>query len=290
MNNLNGALLMVASMAGFALEDMFIKSLTETVPTGQILILLGLGGAGCFALLMRVQRGSFAPLVNRNLFSTRVMIRNLGEAGAALAFITSLALVPISTVAAVFQATPLAITAGAALFMGEQVGWRRWLAIGLGFVGVLLIIRPGFAGFNPTTLLPLIAVLGVAFRDLATRRLDPEVSSVGVSCYGFLSLFFAGLILMWVGQTPVPLSGTQSLSVGMAILCGTAAYYAIVQAMRLAEASAIMPFRYSRLIFSLIIGVLVFNEQPDNWTLLGALLIIGTGFYTFLRERRQTAA
>lgn len=286
MNNLRGAALMTASMLGFALEDTFIKTLTKTVPTSQILILLGLGGAFCFAILMRAQRGTFAPLVAPDLFRAPAIIRNIGEAGAAIAFITALALVPISTVAAVFQATPLAITAGAALFMGERVGWRRWAAIMVGFLGVLMIIRPGGASFEWTMMLPLIAVVGVAFRDLATRRLDPDTSSVAVSFYGFLALAVSGVLMLPFGAAPITLNTPQMLLTLGGILCGTAGYYAIVQAMRMAEASAVMPFRYTRLVFSMTLGFIVFAERPDLWTILGALVIIMTGFYTFLREAR----
>ncbi|CUK00879.1 phosphonate utilization associated putative membrane protein [Shimia thalassica] len=284
MNNIQGILLVVFAMAGFTIEDMFIKQLSDPLPTSQILIWLGLGSSLIFAALA-VLRGDkiFAP----EAWKTLPLIRAAGEAVAAMAFASALALVDISTVAAVFQALPLVITMGAALFLGEKVGWRRWTAIGLGFIGVLLIIRPGMAGFDPATLLVLIAVFAIVVRDLVTRRLDPSISSYVVSMQGFGSMVVAGLVMMpfTTKAAGVIGSGEAAMFAG-AILFGALGYWGIVTAMRLGEASVVAPYRYSRLLFSIIIGVVVFGERPDLPTLAGAALIIGSGLYTFLRERQ----
>ena len=146
MNNVNGILLIIGSMAAFALEDMFIKHLSVSVSTGQIMIALGLICGAVFTLMsMATRKRIFDPVAWQPL----PLIRAGTEAFGALSFVTALSLVDLSTVAAVFQAMPLFVTMGAALFLGEQVGWRRWSAIGIGFVGVLMIIRPGFEGFQP---------------------------------------------------------------------------------------------------------------------------------------------
>lgn len=284
MNNARGILLIVLAMAGFAIEDMFIKKLSTPLPTGQILIGLGFGSSLIFAILAKLNGDRLlAPAAWGRL----PMVRALSEAIAAAAFAGSLALVDLSTVAAVFQAMPLAITMGAALFLGEQVGWRRWSAICLGFVGVLMIIRPGFEGFNPATLIVLIAVLAVAVRDLITRRIDVAVSSYVVSFQGFASLIIAGLCMLVFTDRPLGEVGApEARMFAGAIVFGAMGYWGIVTAMRVGEASVVAPFRYSRLLFSLILGFLVFNERPDLPTILGATLIIGTGLYTFLRERR----
>lgn len=284
MNNLNGILFIIAAMAAFTLEDMFIKRLSGDVPVGQILMLLGLGSGTVFAAAA-VYRGDnlFAPAAWRGA----AILRTLSEAVGAVAFATALSLVDISTVAAVFQALPLVITMGAALFLGEQVGWRRWSAICVGFVGVLMIVRPGLAGFNPSVILVLVAVLAIAARDLLTRMVDSSVSSAVVSFQAFASVIVAGgLLLVSTGAEPTGLDGRQ---VGMmlgGIVFGVAGYYAIVTATRIGDASAITPFRYSRLLFSILVGVLVFGERPDAMTLGGAALIIVSGLYTFVRERR----
>lgn len=284
MNNLNGILFIIAAMAAFTLEDMFIKRLSGDVPVGQILMLLGLGSGTVFAAAA-VYRGDnlFAPAAWRGA----AILRTLSEAVGAVAFATALSLVDISTVAAVFQALPLVITMGAALFLGEQVGWRRWSAICVGFIGVLMIVRPGLAGFNPSVILVLVAVLAIAARDLLTRMVDSSVSSAVVSFQAFASVILAGgLLQVFTGAEPTALDGRQ---VGMmlgGIVFGVAGYYAIVTATRIGDASAITPFRYSRLLFSILVGVLVFGERPDAMTLGGAALIIVSGLYTFVRERR----
>jgi drug/metabolite transporter (DMT)-like permease len=284
MNNLNGIFLVIASMAGFTLEDMFIKQLSTTIPVGQIMMILGFSGAMIFAVMARFKG---RRLMARNAWTRTMLARALFEAIAALAFVTSLALVPLSTVSSVFQATPLAITMGAALFFGEQVGWRRWSAIIVGFIGVLLIIRPGYSSFDPKIFFVLIAVLAVAMRDLITRLIDQNVASTVVSCQGFAALALAGAALMLA--TSDSLTPVSPLQVGYfigGIVFGVSGYYAIVAAMRIGDASAITPFRYTRLLFSMIVGVAVFHEHPDTATLIGATIIIASGLYTFLRERR----
>jgi len=283
MNNLNGILLVIAAMAAFTLEDAMIKHLSYWFPTGQILIALGIGAGGIFAGLALATR---QPLLSRRAWGKASLIRALSEAVAATAFITALSLVDISVVAAVFQATPLAITMGAALFFGEQVGWRRWSAIIIGFAGVLLIIRPGLDGFEPAALWVLVAVAGVAVRDLSTRVISSDVSSLVVSFQGFASLVLSGAVLLYLqGATPIRPDPAQYWLIAGTLVFSVTGYYAIVRAMRVADASALQPFRYTRLVFSIIAGVLIFGERPDMLTLAGAALIIATGFYTFLRER-----
>lgn len=284
MNNLNGILLVIAAMAAFSAEDALIKHLSTWFPTGQILIALGIAASLVFAVLATARRQS---LFARAAWQAAPVIRALSEAVAATAFVTALALIDISTVAAVFQATPLAITMGAALFLGEQVGWRRWSAILVGFCGVLLIIRPGLEGFEPATLFVLVAVAAIAVRDLSTRFIAPEVSSLVVSFQGFASVIFSGLLLLWLqGDRMVAPEPRHYALIAATLVFSVGGYYAIVQAMRVADASAVQPFRYTRLVFSILAGVLVFDEQPDALTLTGAALVIATGLYTFIREHR----
>ena len=289
MQNIRGIILVTFSMAAFAMEDMFIKSMSRGIPVSEVLVFLGLGGMIAFGIMTYVQRGTLAPLVHRDMRSPIMLWRNASEAVAAMFFITALSLVPLSTVAAVFQATPLAITAGAALFLGEQVGWRRWSAIGIGFIGVLIIIRPGSDTFQLAALLPLGAVITIAVRDLLTRQMDPSIPSVSVAFYGFASVIPAGLLLAPINDPFVMPQGVEWAFMLGAVICGVSGYYAIVQAMRIAETAIIMPFRYMRLIFSMILGMLIFAERPDSWTYVGAAVVIGTGIYMFLREQQARA-
>lgn len=283
MENIRGSALMVLAMAGFALEDTFIKFLSTDLPVGQILLLMGIGGALIFGTVSLLQRDR---LFSGDFLKTPVLLRNLGEMIAAFGYITALTLIPLSSVAAIIQATPLCVTLGAALFMGEQVGWRRWSAIFVGFLGVLLIIRPGMESFQPASLFAVIGVAGLALRDLSTRAIPASVSSMQLSGYAFLMVTFIGLILLAIDGGAVQPSATNWIQLGCMIFFSVVGYYAIVAAMRIGDVSSVTPFRYSRLVFSLIIGISIFGERPDWLTYTGAALIIGSGLYSILRERR----
>jgi drug/metabolite transporter (DMT)-like permease len=288
MNNLNGILLMIAAMAGFALEDLFVKLLSTSVSKGQILITLGIGSASFFAILARSKGHN---IFARHVWTPLLMVRALCEALGAITFVTALSLVPISTVAAVFQVLPLTITMGAALFLGEDVGWRRWAAIIVGFIGVLIIIRPGLSGFDPSVLYVLASVVAIAARDLITRRVPSNVASTVVSFQAFASLIVAGTVMvLFSADTLVAVTKQEAGFFVAAIIFGVSGYYGIVACMRAGDAAAVMPFRYTRLLFSILIGVVVFGERPDAWTLLGSGIVIGTGMFTFIRERRLAAA
>ncbi|MBO9453212.1 DMT family transporter [Tropicibacter sp. R16_0] len=288
MENLRGAGLMTLAMLGFAFEDMFIKLMADAMATWQIILVLGAGGAFVFALLTLTKR---QPLFTRAYLSAPVMLRNLGELIGTLGFVTAIALTPISQASAILQATPLAVTLGAALFLNEPVGWRRWSAILVGFAGVMLVIRPGTEGFDIRSLFAVQGVVGLAIRDLATRKVPKETSSFQLSFLAFLMLIPAAFILSqfsdqaWVAPTPK----IWGLFVGVVGL-GVAAYYAIVAAMRIGEVSFVTPFRYSRMIFALIVGFVVFNERPDALMLAGAAVIVGSGIYTIWRERKHRPA
>lgn len=284
MNNRNGILLMLCSMAGFTLEDVFFKQLSINFSTGQILLVSGVFGTLFFAV-MALKKGH--SLFSPHLWTRAALFRMLGEAVAAVAFVKALSSVPLPTVAAVFQVTPLALTMGAALFLGEQVGWRRWVAITIGFIGVLLIIKPGFDAFDPAVFWVLIAVFGTVARDLITRIIPKQVASSVISFQGFLAVILVSILLLLVTTDELKAISVQSgaLFAG-AVVFGIAGYYALVAAMRTGDTVVVAPFRYSRLLFSLITGAIIFGERLDSWSLLGAAIVIVMGLYTFLRERR----
>ena len=275
---------MVAAMLGFAFEDMFIKLIAGALPVGEILILLGGAGGILFALLAWACGDR---LWSRDLLQPAVLIRNAGEVFGTLGFITAVALTPISSASAILQATPLVVTIGAALFLKETVGWRRWVAVCIGLCGVLMVLRPGLDGFDANSLFAVQGVIGLAVRDLATRRVPPGVTSRQLATYAFLVLVPTGAIVMWV--TGAPMIAPEPVNVMRlcgAVLVGVVAYYMLVAATRIGQISLIAPFRYTRLVFALIIGFVVFDENPDALTLLGAAIIVTSGIYTLWREAR----
>ncbi|MCE8009291.1 DMT family transporter [Aestuariivita sp.] len=288
MENLRGAAWMTLAMLVFAIEDMFIKLLSEALPTWQIIAIIGAGGASVFGLAAKWQGQALFPAA---ALSAAVLVRNTGELVGSLAFVTAIALIPLSSASAILQATPLVVTLGAALFLGEAVGWRRWTAILVGFAGVLLIIRPGLEGFDIRSLFAVLAVIGLALRDLATRRIPATVSSIQLSFLAFLTLVPAAFGLAWATGAPaVQPQGLHWALIGCTISFGVLAYYAIVTAMRVGEISFVTPFRYSRILFALIIGMAVFGERPDALMLIGAAFVVSSGLFTLWRERKHRSA
>ena len=285
MDNLRGATIMVLAMLGFAIEDAFIKMMGNALPVGQILVMLGIGGSAVFALVVHAQKHA---LFERDMLAAPVITRAIGEIIGTMCFISAIVFTPLSTASAILQATPLVVTLGAALFLGEAVGWRRWAAILVGFIGVLLIIRPGMSGFSPLSLFAVGGVLGLALRDISTRKVSKSLSSMQLSFLGFLVLIPAGFMLLGItGKSLVPLDTRLWLLITASIAIGVFAYYGIVAAMRVGEVSFVTPFRYSRLIFAMIIGISFFGERPDTLTILGGIVIVASGIYTVLRERKH---
>lgn len=288
LDNLRGALFMILAMGLFAVEDMLIKLMSRDMPTGQILIIIGLGGAAVFAVLALV-RGR--ALWTRALLHPAVIGRTVAEAIGTVGFVTALALTPITSASAILQALPLVITLAAAFFLREQVGWRRWSAIGAGFCGVLLVIRPGLDAFEPASLFAVQAVIALAARDLLTRIAPRTTSAEQLSTMAFLGVAVAGLALMiGFSQTAVTPRGPLLTLTALAIIVGTASYLAIVTATRTGDVGAVAPFRYSRIFFALIIGYTVFGERPDAATLIGTGIIVASGLYTLIREARLNRA
>jgi drug/metabolite transporter (DMT)-like permease len=284
MDNLRGSLMMVLAMASFALEDMLIKQMAAGLPMGQIIVLIGLGGTLTFTTLAR-RRGQ--RVCSRAVLSLPVMLRNIGEMVATAAFVSAIVLTTLSSASAILQALPLAVTLGAAVFLDEPVGWRRWSAIAVGFSGVLLILQPGLEGFTPASLLAVVAVAALALRDLAVRKVPAAVTGAQLSVWGFATLPPTGVLMMLLMGTPPQVPGAgDTARLGATLIVSGVGYYALVAATRTGEVAVVVPYRYSRLVFALIVGALVFGERADALTLLGAALIVGAGLYTLWRETR----
>ncbi len=281
MENLRGIIFMLIAMAGFAIEDGLIKTLTKDIPVSEILILLGLGGMIIFA--------SLAVLKGEALFSTQMrsrpfIFRFIADTLSPLFFLPALALIPLATASSILQTIPILVTMGAAIFLGQKVGWRRWSAIAAGFCGVLLIIRPGMAEFQTASILAILGAVSLASRDLATRMMPVSLPTVTITTYAFIASILAGVLLIPFFEPLIWPSFTQWIWILSLTLLGGLSYAAIVLATRAGDVAVIAPFRYSRLVFSLIIAVVFLRERPDWQTLLGAAIIILAGLYTFWRE------
>lgn len=282
MDNIRGAAFMVFSMLCFAIEDGLIKLLADDLPIGQILSVICAGGLIMF-LGWSLIKGD--ALWQPGYLDAKVLMRSACDVAGSVMFVTSLTLIPLTTASAVIQATPLVVAMGAALFLGQGIGWRRWMAIIVGFIGVLIIIRPGMEGFVPATLLAVGGMLGLAGRDLFTRGLTVHLTGPQLATHTFALIIPAGILLMFFqGQSAVIPDARQSLILFGAVIIGMVAYLAIVAATRGGNAGIISSFRYSRMIFALIIGYLMFLEVPDAATLFGAATIIASGIYTLWRE------
>lgn len=275
---------MVLAMAAFSIEDMLIKAAASVADTGLVLALFGLGGMLIF-ILLTLKRGEavFHPAI----LSRPIIIRASCEVIGRLTFILAITLTTLSSASSILQATPLITMIGAAFIFGEHVGVKRWIAVFIGFVGVLMILRPGIEGFEVASLFAVIATVGFAGRDLATRAATPVLSNMQLGVYGFFVLIPTGVGMFLYSGAPIQLDLMSIAQIGGAIVFGVAAYNALTIAMRAGDVSVVSPFRYTRLLFALIIGVSVFGERPDAMTLLGSLLIVLSGVYTLLQSRRK---
>ena len=286
--NLRGALFMSLAMAAFLLNDTITKVLSADMNMGQIMILRGIVASALIFALAHY-RGALRPV--RLLFQPAVLLRIIGEAGAAITFLIALAEIPIANVTSIFQALPLAVTMGAALFLAEPVGWRRWSAIAVGFAGVMVIVRPGLEGFSVYSLLVLASVLFAALRDLATRMVSDDVPSLFLSALTTPLVGLSGLLIVWPlgGWSPVAPSHVAFLCTAAVLLL--IGYQFIIMAMRGgADISYVAPFRYTSLVWSIAVGYLVFGDIPDVFMIAGAIIIVASGLYTLYRERARPQA
>lgn len=284
-DNHRGALYMTGSMAGFAVEDVFVKAAARVMPLGQILLLMGIVGVLVFALMAMARGEAVAP---RAFVAPAMLVRSAFEVVGRLFYGLSIALTALSTTSAILQATPLVVVAAAALIFGEKVGWQRWMAVIVGFVGVLVILRPGVEGFSALSLLAVVGLLGFAGRDLATRAAPKGLSNRQLGVLGFAMLATAGAILLaWSGGAVLPDLHGLALIAGGSVF-GMLGYHALTGAMRTGEVSLVTPFRYTRLVFAMILAMAIFGERPDAATWAGAALVVASGIYTLTRSRVQT--
>ncbi len=283
--NLIGSLWMIAAMAGFALEDAAIKAAAQGLPVAQVLVLFGLGGMVVFGLWALWQGD---VIFTRDVLSKPMRIRVVFEISGRLFYVLALALTPLSSATAILQATPLVVVLGAALFFGEQVGWRRWSAIFVGLIGVLLILKPTPESFSPLSILAVLGMLGFAGRDLASRAAPKSLSTTVLGVFGFVAIIAAGaLYTLWEQRGFVGMSIQQTLMMMSAVGFGVLAYSALMRAMRTGDVASVTPFRYTRLLFGLGLGVVLFGESLDGQTMAGCAIVVASGLFIMWRGKHQ---
>lgn len=280
--NQRGATLMMSSMAAFVLNDACIKATAGELPLFQVLTIRGTMATVLIWLLAR----------NLGVLRVRLPVkdwaliglRSAAEIAAAYTFLTALFGMPLANATAIIQILPLTVTLGAALVFGEQVGWRRMLAILTGFLGMLLIVRPGPDGFSVYAGYALVAVVCVTIRDLATRRMSHNVPSMTVTLAASISvLVFSAIASAGTEWVPMDVRLWALLAGSSFFILG--GYLFSVLVMRVGEVSFVAPFRYSGLLWALLMGWLVFGDWPDPLTLVGATIVVASGLFSLYRER-----
>jgi len=281
--NIRGAALMTVAMVCYTVNDAFMKSLSAEVPFFEAIFIRGV----LTSVLLFILAGYMGHLRIRLkgwdiVFLT---LRTLGEVSATYFFINALFHMPLPNIAAIMQALPLTVALAGALFLREAVGWRRMSAILVGFLGVMLIVRPGAEGFNLYALYGLSAVASVTLRDITTRKVSSGVPSLSVAIVAAVAVTIFGAIGT-LQEEVVSVSPAAMVKLALAAVFILGGYVASVMVMRSGDIGFITPFRYTSLVAALILGFVVFGDWPDALTLLGALIVVATGIFTLYRERR----
>lgn len=285
--NLAGALLMTGSMAFFTLNDTLIKLIGQDLPLFQVIALRGaLATALIWALARALGKLSFRMGTRDRML---VGVRCLTELSTTYFFLTALLLMPLANITAILQMLPLTVTLAAAIIFREAVGWRRLSAILVGFCGMLLIVRPGPDGFSDGAIYALLAVLSITVRDLCARAMSSQVQSLTVTLLtSAVVTVAAGLAA--VSEPWVPVTGIQAGMIVVAALLIGGGYLFSVMVMRVGDVAFTSTFRYSGLLWALLLGWLVFGDWPGPVTMAGAVLVVSAGAFTLYRERAQARA
>ena len=280
-DNIKGALLMSLAMASFTINDAMVKLVTDDLTTGQIMFIRG-AMTSVLILAVAWRLKALRPL--KTMMDPWFLVRTASEIVASITYIHALSFIPLPNASAILQALPLAVTVGAAFLLAEKVGWRRWIAIMVGFAGVMIIIRPGAEGFTAASLLVVGSVVSAAARDIATKKIDPATPSLYISAVTSVTITIVGALLIepFGGWNPVSLRDLGELAFGSVMLF--AGYQTLIMAMRTGEISFIAPFRYTSLVWAILLGLFLLGNIPDKWMLVGASVVIAAGLYAFHRE------
>jgi drug/metabolite transporter (DMT)-like permease len=282
-DNFRAAGYMSLSMAGFVLNDTMIKIVSEDLSLFQVIFLRGLF-ATTFLALMAWHQGVLFYDPSKHDRKT-LGIRMIGEVGGTLCFLTALFNMPIANATAILQVLPLVITLAAAIFLKEAVGWRRYTAIILGLIGVLIVVQPGSDGFNSYSFWALLAVLFIAARDLFTRKLSADVPSLYAAMIAALGITVTACLLSPTMEWR-PISSEHLWMLAVAACFLVVGYIFSIMTMRVGDISFASPFRYTNLIWAIVIGFVVFGDPLDSETLTGGAIVVVMGIYSFYRERQ----
>lgn len=279
---------MVASMASFIANDTLMKLAAQNLPTGEIVFIRN----GIASAIMLLALAVLVQPVQWSLIPVRLVgWRTLGEIGGTLLYLSALLRLPIADITAIGQFMPLAVTAAAAIFLHEPVGWRRWLAAIAGLVGVLIIVRPGTSAFTPAALLAIVSIAFFTLRDLVTRAISASVPTLHLTLISAVSVWATSFALAPFETWAQPAPG-QMLLLACAAVFLLGGYSGIIVAMRSGEIGVVAPFRYAVILWAILSGYFVWGEVPDRETALGIAIVVGAGLYTVHREqvrRREIA-
>ncbi|MGQ0610970.1 MAG: DMT family transporter [Paracoccaceae bacterium] len=283
LNNRRGILLLILAVALFTGMDAAAKSLLQDYPAAQVIWVRFAGQLLAVCLILRSRMRTEV----KTAFPVLHLFRSATQFGATSFFFLSLTFIGLTEATAIADINPVLITLGAALFLGERLTATRVIGVALSALGALIIIRPGFGAFTPGAVLPLLCALSYAASALLTRHIgareSPWASMFYASLFGACA---AGLALPWV-WVPV-----RSADLGLILLLaclGTAAQLALIRAFSVAEAGAIAPYSYIGLLFAAFYSYVLFDSLPDLMTLVGILVIVGSGLYVWSRETPRTA-
>ena len=283
---LRAGLLMVCAMGSFVCNDTIVKIVGKHLPVGELIALRGVMAMAILTAICASQGllGELPKIRQKN-----VLMRSTCDLFATIAFVTALVHMPIANLTSVMQAVPLVVALLSMLFLGEEVGWRRMIAIVGGFIGVLLIVKPSVSNVSVYEVLALAIVLFVAVRDLLTKTIPARIPVfvIALANAGFVTVGGAALMLFQGAQRP------EAWEVGLLALAAcflSAGYLLMVATLRLGELTGTAPFRYSVMVFAIISGVVVFGEFPDWIAILGMVLIVVCGLYAAHREALRSRA
>ncbi len=278
--NRRGILALLTATAAFTANDALVKLVAQEYPIGQVLFVRGVMTTALVSVLV-VAFGQVRGL--RSGLNGVVAFRSTLEAAAALLFTSALIHMPLASLSTLLLASPLIITALSVFLFKEVVRWRRWTAIAVGFSGTLFVVKPTPEAFNLWALVGFGCAFISASRDITTRRLPAGIPTVVVSFMSAVSVTFAGYALGFteIWQT---MPGKPLLVLGVAAVFMATGNFFAVAAFRGVDLSIVAPFRYSALLWAGIAGYILFGEIPDRWSLMGAVLIVGSGVYALHRE------
>jgi drug/metabolite transporter (DMT)-like permease len=276
---LAGIGLMVAGIFLFAVNDALGKWLVATYSVGQVLLIRSIAALALLAPFIWRDRASFAPAPRWGMQALRAALATAEVA----CFYWAVSYLPLADVMAYYLAGPIFVTAIAGAFLGESVGWRRWTAVAVGFLGVILCLRPGTAMLSWPALIALAGSFTFSLSMIATRTLRGTSDTVLVTTQTLAALAFGAALapLNWVALTPR--DGVLLALLGMVAMV---AHVCVNRSLKLAPASIVVPYQYTTIVWAVLFGYLVFGDVPDAWMLSGAAIIIGAGLFIFLRERR----